>query len=135
MMNSKVDNKYILKRVETSYISKEELIGLSILMMLSKDIFKTNKDVSDFVSQEINLNFLEYAIKSRTLMIARTARKISEFDDKDQKKLVSSIRNYCFNHMMLEEKDQINHIERERSKNNANKSMKKWISALSGKKK
>lgn len=134
-MNSKVDNKYILKRVETSYISKEELIGLSILMMLSKDIFKTNKDVSDFVSQEINLNFLEYAIKSRTLMIARTARKISEFDDKDQKKLVSSIRNYCFNHMMLEEKDQINHIERERSKNNANKSMKKWISALSGKKK
>jgi len=133
MMNNKIDNKYILKRVETSYISKEELIGLTISMMLSKDIFKTNKDVSDFASQEINLDFLEYAIKSRTLMIARTARKISEFDDKDQKKLVSSIRNYCFNHMILEDKHQKNHTEK--SKNNANKSMEKWISALSGKKK
>jgi len=132
-MNNKIDNKYILKRVETSYISKEELIGLTISMMLSKDIFKTNKDVSDFASQEINLDFLEYAIKSRTLMIARTARKISEFDDKDQKKLVSSIRNYCFNHMILEDKHQKNHTEK--SKNNANKSMEKWISALSGKKK
>ncbi len=60
---------------------KENFLGLVIMLILSKDIFSSNIAVSEFITKTFKISFLNYAIRSRTLMCAKICRHINELDD------------------------------------------------------
>lgn len=78
-------NKLIIYRNElkNKNISKYKLIGITSEIILSKEIFKYNKDISPFLFSIFNINFKNYVMKSRTLIIAKVIRLIYLLEDSE----------------------------------------------------
>ncbi|EKN6227961.1 hypothetical protein DVP38_13035, partial [Yersinia enterocolitica] len=79
-------DKYLLKAINRAShlgFQKEHMIGLVIMLILSREIFNTNLEVSNFISNIFGIKFPNYAIRSRTLMSAKLARHINELDEKE----------------------------------------------------
>lgn len=66
-------------------MAKENFLGLVIMVILSKDFFRTNLDVGEFINKTFKISFLNYVIRSRTLMCAKICRHINELSDDDLK--------------------------------------------------
>ncbi|HHS9650004.1 TPA: hypothetical protein ACTW3N_003527 [Klebsiella oxytoca] len=82
-------NKQLLKALnKANYMpmTKENFIGLVVMLILSKDVFSSNLAVSEFISKTFKISFLNYAVRSRTLMCAKICRYINELNEHDVKK-------------------------------------------------
>ena len=73
-----MNRQLILYRNElkNSKIQTYKLIGIVSELVLSKEIFKNNIDIEDFIVNVFNLRFKDYLYKSRTLLVARLTREI-----------------------------------------------------------
>ncbi|MCM7812729.1 hypothetical protein M8S76_05795 [Enterobacter hormaechei] len=74
-----------LNKANNMPMTKENFLGLVIMLILSKDVFRTNLDVGEFINKTFKISFLNYVIRSRTLMCAKICRHINELDDNDVK--------------------------------------------------
>lgn len=82
--------KYINKTFHSAY-SKDSFLGLIIMLIFSKEFLPTNKYVADFARQYFKVEFLSYAIRSRTLMSAKLSRVIIDMTNDDLKKCYDSL--------------------------------------------
>ncbi len=81
-------NKQLLKALNRSSnmpIAKENFLGLVIMMVLSKDVFSSNFAVSEFINKTFRISFLNYIVRSRTLMCAKLCRHINGLSENDMK--------------------------------------------------
>lgn len=73
VQNSKFYN-YIVIKLNNNNLDKSDLIGLISIIIYSKDLFPHNKDIKSFIDSIFNQSFPNYIIKSRTLIVAKSAR-------------------------------------------------------------
>lgn len=71
-----------------------KLIGITSELILSKEMFKSNKDIIPFLDEVYSVKFLPYVIKSRTSIVARITRIIAKCDEKDIFKIKNKLYNY-----------------------------------------
>ena len=64
--------------LKNSKPSRYKLIGIVAQIILSGDLFKKNIEIVDFLKFVFDLDFKEYVMSSRTLIVARTVRHIEE---------------------------------------------------------
>lgn len=76
-------NDLILYRNElkNKLIPKYKLIGIVSSLLLSKEIFKNNAAVYDFVKDVFSIDLKPYLIKSRTLTVAKISKLIFSMED------------------------------------------------------
>ncbi|HBG0376305.1 TPA: hypothetical protein KPD70_000086 [Clostridioides difficile] len=74
-------------------IPKYKMIGIVTELLYSKIIFKKNKDISSFIKDVFNVEFKDYVMKSRSMIVARIGKIIidSENDNEYKNKLVNFI--------------------------------------------
>ncbi|MGQ3904864.1 hypothetical protein [Mixta calida] len=77
--------KSINKAYHSAY-SKDSFLGLTLMLLFSKDFLPTNKHAADFANKYFKVEFLNYAIRSRTLMGAKLSRVIIDMTDDELKK-------------------------------------------------
>lgn len=128
-------DKFLLKAINRSAhlgFQKENMIGLIVMLILSRDVFNKNLDVANFIESIFGVKFPNYAMRSRTLMIAKLVRYINLLDEgdieKSYKKLSTGlveIRDNAY--------DEVKTIKEKNKNNNAFSNMHKWI-AGTGKK-
>ena len=77
-----MNKQLILYRNElkNTKIQTYKLVGIVCELVLSKEIFKNNTDIEDFIIGVFNLKFKDYLYKSRTLLVARLTREILKND-------------------------------------------------------
>jgi hypothetical protein len=68
-----------LQEINDLSLLKYELYSIFVYLILSKEEFKNNKDINTFLGT-LNINFKEYVMKSRTLIIAKVLRLIEKGD-------------------------------------------------------
>ncbi|BCC18521.1 TPA: hypothetical protein ACLE2C_003583 [Bacillus paranthracis] len=95
-----MSNKLIYYRSElkTKNIAKYKLIGITTELILNTSIFSKNEELVPFLESTYGLTYKEYIIKTRTMILARTARDIYKMDDKEyelaRKKLFNFVNEY-----------------------------------------
>lgn len=69
--------------LKNSNPARYKVIGIVSKMILSRELFNKNEEIIDFLKYVIEIEFKEYVIASRTLIVARTVRVIEELADGD----------------------------------------------------
>lgn len=133
-------NKNILRALTYQKInSKQELIGAITLVLYSKDIFPRNIDAYNFINNVFNVNYLDYVIRSRTLLCARLTRNLVEMNEKQVDKTIKELSLFFLEYMaeLKEEHDVYEKNERKgiKYKINNEKDLDKWIRGILGKNK
>lgn len=72
--------KYASSKLLKSNLDKAELVGLVSLLIYSKDIFNSNKDIGPFIELLFGYNYPDYIMKSRTLIVAKSSRHMNSMD-------------------------------------------------------
>lgn len=130
MDNAKEIND-ILKQFKTKRFSKENFIGLIVCILLNKDIFSYNHEVSKFIKLSFDLQLPLYAVRSRTLMVAKICRHLVNFNEKEIDRLNNKI--YTNLTLALAEKFNLSNYSDDKSKNIKNdalSNMNKWIDGI-----
>lgn len=93
-MNVNLKNKIRkLENISDENLKRMELYSIVSTLILSKNIFKFNKDINNFL-KILNINFKNYVLKSRTLILARVLRKIEKADMQKLNFYSSSIKDF-----------------------------------------
>lgn len=69
--------------MKNSKPSRYKLIGVVAQIILSTDLFAKNSQIEEFLKNVFDVEFKEYVIASRTLIVARTIRYIDECNEDD----------------------------------------------------
>lgn len=71
-------NNLILYRNElkNKNIPKYKILGMVVELILSKEIFKNNKEVGIFLKDIFDIELKYYVMKSRTMIVSKVCRKI-----------------------------------------------------------
>lgn len=75
-IKSRVKN---LQNITSTDLMRYELYAILTTLILSKEEFKANKDINDFLNL-LGINFKEYVFNTRTLVIARTLKIVQKAD-------------------------------------------------------
>lgn len=73
---------------------KYKTIGIVSEMVLSKELFEKNIDIKVFIKEVFGKEFSSYVYASRTLIISRTIRLISNAEDKEYLKYKNNLYKY-----------------------------------------
>ncbi|MFV3012081.1 hypothetical protein ACLD43_06215 [Clostridium botulinum] len=106
-----------------------EVIGINALIILDKTIFKNNADTIDYIKYVFNITFMDYVIRSRTLINARLSKKIFSSDEEQLIIICTKILDFFEEN----KKDNLQIKKKVTKQSNANKNMQKWIRGISGK--
>lgn len=63
--------------LKNKIIPNYKMLGIVTEIILSKELFKKNIDLEEFLSGIFNVTYKEYVMKSRTMILARTNRLIN----------------------------------------------------------
>lgn len=76
-------DKLILYRNElkNKQIYKYKMLGIVVEILFSKKIFPKNTDIKHFLLEVFNIEFKEYVMKSRSMIVARICKIISVSED------------------------------------------------------
>lgn len=69
--------------LKNSKPARYKVIGIVSRMLLSKELFVRNKEIVEFLNYVFQIEYKEYVMSSRTLIVARTTRLIEGFSDSD----------------------------------------------------
>lgn len=114
-----------LKKNNTDIV---EIIGIITTLIITKDVFKKNLEVKEFLSNVLGIDFPSYVMRSRTLMAARTSRLLFTVDEDSLYELKNKIFTYIKNIDMLDEKNMSN--VKKTKKKNENQKLEKWLKGL-----
>ena len=104
------------------------MIGMIVILIISKNIFKKNSDVAEFIETVIGINFPGYVIKSRTLMAARASKIVFALDDNEIRQLKIKINAYLSK--LINQKDDEKVVLSKNRKKNENDKLEKWLKGL-----
>jgi hypothetical protein len=78
-------NELVIYRNElkNSKPARYKVIGIVSKMLLSKDLFMKNTEINEFLKCVFQIEYKEYVMSSRTLIVARTVRLIEGFSDNE----------------------------------------------------
>ena len=113
--------------------SREGFIGLITIVIYSREIFVKNEDAAKFVKNVFGITFLEYVVKSRTLLCAKLTRTLVNMSDRDIKESIYKVSEYFKTDKFIIEYNNSLHTFNKNSfkkKHNANRDVSTWISAL-----
>lgn len=79
-----MENKFHLYQSElrSKNIPRYKMIGIVTEILLSKEVFPKNEDISAFLSHVFGIVYKEYVLKSRTTILARCIREIYIVEEK-----------------------------------------------------
>lgn len=122
--------KKIISRAAHVALSKDNILGMTIMLVLSKEFLPTNKQASEFIKDIFGITFLDYAVRSRTLMVAKLARKINDMDEDELRSVVPLLVDMARNSLISKEEEEEKDLKvRSNKKKNAIKNLNKWISS------
>lgn len=70
------------------------MLGIVSEIILSKELFKRNTDISQFLMKVFDLSYKEYVMRSRTLILSRTVRHIYDSKDKNYQIFRKNLLNF-----------------------------------------
>ncbi|HHR6335741.1 TPA: hypothetical protein ACS735_003608 [Providencia alcalifaciens] len=127
-----MDNiSFMLRKLKHGNVAKENFIGIINMLVLSSELFKKNSDVADYIEHAFGIHLLPYAVRSRTIMIAKLCRFLVKINDMESKKLSIKTYNYIISNFEVEN-DKI-FLSKKKS-SNALSNMEKWIDGILSKK-
>lgn len=120
----------IIKANENNPITKDKFIGIVVMLTLSRDFFNSNTSVSSFLNEVFGLHFLNYAVRSRTLMCAKTSRYINDLSEGELEKSIYKMKKVimCHTDKFNIEKNEIIAKQKMHKKKSAFDNMNKWMS-------
>lgn len=81
--------------LKNTKVPKYKLIGIVTEILLSKEVFKKNSEISIFLKEIFAIEYKEYVMKSRTMIVAKTNRIIHNLENDEyiiyKKKLLAYI--------------------------------------------
>lgn len=80
--------------LKNSKPARYKVIGIVSIMLLSKELFKKNEEINEFLKYVIQIEYKEYVMSSRTLIVARTVRLLEELSDSDYLICKKRLYNY-----------------------------------------
>lgn len=91
-------NNLVLFRNElkSKYPPKYKITGITVELILSKELFPRNKDLIPFIKSTFHTEFKEYVIASRTNVVARLSRVIESADDDTLFIYKSNLYNFIY---------------------------------------
>lgn len=134
-MNKNTIDKNILRSlIYKKFNSKQELIGVVTIVLYSKEIFPKNSDAHIFINEVFNISYLDYVVRSRTLLCARLSRSLVAMDENTLEKVAKKLSTFfSINYSISKENQEVN--TKKGYKGNANQDVDKWIQGLLGKNK
>lgn len=117
--------EHFLNRLTNNDIDYIDIIGLNVAIIYSKEIFKRNKDISQFLVEIYNINFRPYVMKSRTLIVARITRELHNKTHEELNEIRLKLINYLNPNTNISEKK-----NKSNKKQDSNEKLKKWIEGL-----
>ncbi|WP_337228109.1 hypothetical protein [Proteus faecis] len=126
----------IIHQLRFNTTTKESFIGYIVLLMLSKKLFSFNTDVSDLVFNSFGVKFLPYAVRSRTLMVAKVCKFCSELNTQEINHISIKVYDYLMSEVLPKKtnigSDIVVNVKNEnykikQKKNNALENMNLWI--------
>lgn len=134
-MNKNTIDKNILKSlIYKKFNSKQELIGLITIALYSKEIFPKNSDAHIFINEVFNISYLDYVVRSRTLLCARLSRSLVAMDENKLEKIAKKLSTFFSINYSISKENQVVNTNKG-YKGNANQDVDKWIQGLLGKNK
>ncbi|MBT2680065.1 hypothetical protein J7E38_13705 [Bacillus sp. ISL-35] len=126
MTSRENENNIIFKRVLSTDLDYVDIMGVSVALLYSKNLFKKNQDISSFLKRVFNIDFLPYVMKSRTLIVARITKELNHKSDKELDDIRQKIIEY------FAEEQEKNELEPKKTtkKKNANDKLKMWLEGL-----
>ncbi|EJP8300948.1 hypothetical protein NZA78_004945 [Escherichia coli] len=131
-MNKNSNNLELLQTlVYKKPSSKEAFIGLITIAIYSREIFVKNEDAAEFVKNVFGLSFLDYVIKSRTLLCARLTRNLVNMSERDIKECIYKASEYFkTDKFIIGHNENSLTFKKSNVKRNANRDVGTWINAL-----
>ncbi|WP_273750507.1 hypothetical protein [Leuconostoc mesenteroides] len=84
LSNNTVKIRALLKNSSTE---RFEIQGIVSTIILSTLYFKHNSDIPPFLKEVFDIEYKDYVLKSRTMILARTIRFVDKLDDKATDKI------------------------------------------------
>lgn len=94
---------YYRSELKSKNIARYKLIGITTELILDNELFLKNEDIIPFLDEVCKLEFKDYIIKSRTMIVARTSREIYKLDIKMYDQLRK--RMFKFLNLILDKED------------------------------
>ncbi|MBY6757028.1 hypothetical protein HYH82_06810 [Clostridium botulinum] len=124
-----MENKFIIQKIKKlSFFSNEdtvryELYSILTSLILSEEIFKSNKEVNIFL-KELGIENKEYIIKNRASMLAKTLRIINKKNMYDlrlfQNKLLNIYEKYIACNEKVQDDNYVKNILKKYSRDDLN---------------
>ena len=103
--------------LKNKQVYKYKLIGITSELLFSKDIFPKNSDISSFLADVFNLEFKNYIMKSRTMIVAKVSKEIATSEDD----------SIYIRPLYIFIESQIEQLQKEKTFKNAFSSLDKWV--------
>lgn len=127
MMAKNEEKKLFLRIISNNELDLVDLIGINVILIYSKSFFKKNQEISNFLEEVYDIEFLPYVMKSRTLIVARITREITEKNEEQLNAVRKNIIEYLNNSYIINDEP----IEKKRSKKkDANEKLTTWLEGL-----
>ncbi len=132
MENNKYnDYEVVIEKLNSNKIDYISFMGIASYIIYSKEIFPKNKDIVIFLKTVFGLSYLDYVIKSRSLIAARITRHILEKDKDELSLLVQELIKYI---ECISPDDSTSGSDKKRNKSskrkNANEKLDTWLKGL-----
>ncbi|HAX53373.1 MAG TPA: hypothetical protein DCX82_15820 [Lachnospiraceae bacterium] len=132
-MNDKISNfefvHYIIEKLSDKSTDKIQFLGIFCEIIYSKEMFKRNKFVSEFLRKSLGLYLPDYVVKSRTLMTARAIKFIYLLSDLEieraHKTTIETLNGYMNGHS-----NKVPVKENSKKKRDENDKLKGWLNGL-----
>nr|WP_302597957.1 hypothetical protein [uncultured Cellulosilyticum sp.] len=91
-MNSKILNKKIrqLDNIRDIELARMEVYSVIVAMIFSKEEFRTNMEIACLMNS-MGIDYREYVLKSRTMILSKVLRKIQKADEHVLRKYIDCI--------------------------------------------
>lgn len=77
-----MDNKFLYRSsLKSKEVQKFQVMGIVTEIVLSKEEFPKNSDIVPFLEQIFKVQFKEYVMRSRTLIVSRLMRLVDNSDE------------------------------------------------------
>ncbi|HIF9162522.1 TPA: hypothetical protein ACX6PK_003394 [Photobacterium damselae] len=126
-MNKQNEILNFINKFKNEKVSREMILGLTVLMMMNKSVFEKNVNVSEFIEKVFYVKMPNYATKSRTLMVAKVCRLLTKIERTELFYTHKSI--VLFLYTLIEDNSNENDIKNKKSKN-ALSNMNKWFNGI-----
>lgn len=91
--------------LKNSSIERFEIEGIISTIILSTLYFKHNSDIPPFLKEVFDIEYKEYVLKSRTMILARTIRFVDQLDSRNtdiiRKSLLKWFENFGYEETIL----------------------------------